>query len=157
MADDLTSPASLYDRDFVAWTEQQAQALRARRNGLNALDYDRLAEEIEDLGKSEQRTCRSYVERIIEHLLKLQYIDSPQDRPHWKGELLAFRDSLEDDLTPTIRNRLQGEMPRLYARQVERLHRSERISDQAAALATSAAYSWDQVVDRDWHPSLTAD
>lgn len=46
MADDL------YDRDFFLWTREQAQALRARQAGANDLDWDRLAEEIEDVGRS---------------------------------------------------------------------------------------------------------
>jgi hypothetical protein len=51
MADDL------YDRDFYVWTREQAQALRARRAGANDLDWDRLAEEIEDVGSEQARTA----------------------------------------------------------------------------------------------------
>lgn len=153
MADDLTKPETLYDRDFVAWAEQQAAALRARKGGENALDYDHLAEEIEDLGKSEHRTCRSYVQRIIEHLLKLQFIDSPRDRAHWRGEILAFRDSLEVDLTPTIRARLPRELPKLFTKQVRILHRRELLADPDAVLAALPdGYSWDQITDSDWYP-----
>lgn len=42
---------SLYERDIVAWSEQQASLLRAGR--LAELDIANIAEEIEDLGKSE--------------------------------------------------------------------------------------------------------
>ena len=55
----MTEPKTLYDEDFVAWAEQQAAALRAAaRGGSNQqLDWENLAEEIEDLGKS-QRAAR---------------------------------------------------------------------------------------------------
>ena len=43
----------LYDADIVAWAEQQAHWLRA--GALDRLDLEHLAEEIEDVGKSEQR------------------------------------------------------------------------------------------------------
>jgi hypothetical protein len=58
MADDL------YDRDFYVWTREQAQALRARQAGANDLDWDRLAEEIEDLGSEQRNKVRSGVRLI---------------------------------------------------------------------------------------------
>jgi Domain of unknown function DUF29 len=48
-----------YDDDFLAWSEQQAAALRglAGRRGLpNELDLEHVAEEIEDLGRAEFNT-----------------------------------------------------------------------------------------------------
>jgi len=157
MADDLHNPGSLYDRDIVAWSEQQAVALRARKGGDNALDYDNLAEEIEDVGKSEQRACRSFVERIIEHLLKLQFVDSSDDRAHWRGEILAFRNSLEDALTPTIRSRLPAELPDLTARQIKVLARKEILTESAAVEARLGdGYDWAQITDPDWYPPTDA-
>ena len=64
---------SLYDEDFYAWTQQQAELLRRGPAAANRLDYDLIAEEIEDLGKSELHTCQSLCEHIIEHLLKIEY------------------------------------------------------------------------------------
>ena len=68
MADDL------YDRDYFAWAQVQAEALRAHRSGENALDYDNLAEEVEDLGGSIRRACISQIANIIEHLLKIELL-----------------------------------------------------------------------------------
>ena len=64
----------LYDQDFVAWSKQQAEALRtAARSGSNqSLDWENLAEEIEDLGKSARRELHSQIRRIVGHLLKLR-------------------------------------------------------------------------------------
>ena len=71
----------LYESDFYAWTRAQAGALRglaeARWNG--PLDLARLAEEVEDLGSEQQWAVESQLERIIEHLLKLEY--SPSTNP----------------------------------------------------------------------------
>ena len=48
---------SLYDTDIVAWSEQQAEALRdlARQAGKqsNAVDWDNLIDEVETVGRSE--------------------------------------------------------------------------------------------------------
>ena len=48
-----SSPATLYERDFVRWTESQAAELRrAAETGTNLpLDWLRLAEEVEILGR----------------------------------------------------------------------------------------------------------
>ena len=61
----------LYDRDFNLWVEEMAIALRNR--DIKAMDWNNLLEEIEDLGKSEKRSLESYLERLVEHILKLKY------------------------------------------------------------------------------------
>ena len=43
----------LHDHDFYAWTQEQASLLRAGK--LNAVDIENIAEEIESMGRSEQR------------------------------------------------------------------------------------------------------
>jgi hypothetical protein len=52
-----------YDTDFYAWAQQQAQALRAKDWG--ALDLKHLAEEVEDLRKTERRGVRSQLRLIL--------------------------------------------------------------------------------------------
>ncbi len=47
----------LYDRDFLEWTRCNAALLRARR--FEEADIEHLAEEIEDMGKSQQRELES--------------------------------------------------------------------------------------------------
>ena len=43
-----------YDDDYYAWTQYQAEVLRTMRRADNRLERERVAEEIEDLGKSER-------------------------------------------------------------------------------------------------------
>jgi hypothetical protein len=47
---------ALYDDDFYAWTQEQAALLRRLPVVSNRLDAEMIAEEIEDLGKSELDT-----------------------------------------------------------------------------------------------------
>lgn len=61
----------LYDRDFYLWIEQMTTALSNR--DFEAMDWSNLLEEIEDMGKSEKRSLESYLERLVEHILKLKY------------------------------------------------------------------------------------
>jgi hypothetical protein len=60
-----------YEKDVVAWANEQAALLRARQ--FSALDIEHLAEEIEDVGKSEQRELASRMAVLLMHLLKWQY------------------------------------------------------------------------------------
>ena len=59
---------SLYDRDFYAWTQDQAALLRAGR--VSDIDAERLTEEIESVGARERRELRNRLARLLQHLLK---------------------------------------------------------------------------------------
>lgn len=60
-----------YETDVVAWANEQAKLLRAGRFDL--LDIEHIAEEIEDVGKSEQRELANRMALLLAHLLKWQY------------------------------------------------------------------------------------
>src|SRR5437879_8704197 len=97
---------SLYDEDFYAWTQQQAELLRRGGAGANSLDIEHIAEEIEDLGKSELHACQSLCEHIIEHLLKLEYAGLAEPARHWQREIVEWRLQLEKKLTRSILTKL---------------------------------------------------
>ncbi len=61
----------LYERDFYAWTAQQARLLRAGR--LDQLDLANIAEEIESMGRSEYRELVNRLVVLLQHLLKWRY------------------------------------------------------------------------------------
>jgi hypothetical protein len=63
--------SSTYENDIVAWANEQAYLLRSGK--LSAIDIEHIAEEIEDVGKSEQRELASRTAVLIAHLLKWQY------------------------------------------------------------------------------------
>jgi hypothetical protein len=52
MASSRNSSSELYGRDYYAWIQHQVQALRRRR--IEDIDWENVAEEIEDLGRSEK-------------------------------------------------------------------------------------------------------
>jgi hypothetical protein len=62
--------AELYDTDFAEWTRHNAELLRSGR--VSEADLEHIAEEIEDMGKREQRSLHNRFVRLIEHLLKWQ-------------------------------------------------------------------------------------
>ena len=93
--------ASLYETDFHAWSRQQVEALRAaaRAGSKLALDFETLAEEVEDLGKGLRTELRRCVETIVEHLLKLQFSPSAEPRAGWRG---TVRRSRREVASPTV-------------------------------------------------------
>ena len=150
-----TEAAELYDEDFYAWTQQQAQALRAHFRGDNRLDVEHLAEEVEDLGKSELHAVESYVENVIEHLLKLDYSGWVDARNHWRAEVDAFRASIERKITPRIRQQVETELVALYERARRASARSlhQREPDFVRRLPKRCPYDWETI----WHRDVFAE
>jgi hypothetical protein len=102
--------ATLYDDDILAWSEQQAAALRGlagRRDLPNQLDLANVVEEIEDVGKSEFRTVTSLVRNILVHLILLWADpDAPSIRG-WRGEIATWHAELLDRISPSMRSRME--------------------------------------------------
>jgi hypothetical protein len=96
----------LYDSDIIAWAQQQAALLRAGR--FQELDIEHLAEEIEDVGKSEQRELASRMATLLMHLLKWRH--QPQRRgASWRNTIAAQRRSIAVRLkrTPSLKATLR--------------------------------------------------
>jgi hypothetical protein len=150
-----TKAAELYDEDFYAWTQQQAKALRTHFKGDNRLDIEHLAEEVEDLGKSELHAVESYVENVIEHFLKLDYSGWVEARNHWRAEVDAFRGSIERKITPRIRQQVETELDALYERGRRGAARSlhQREPDFVRRLPKRCPYDWDAI----WHRDVLAE
>ena len=60
-----------YNHDIIAWANEQARLIRNKEFDL--LDLEHIAEEIEDVGKSEQRELASRMAALLCHLLKWNY------------------------------------------------------------------------------------
>jgi hypothetical protein len=146
-----TKAADLYDEDFYAWTQQQAEALRTHFKGDNRLDVEHLAEEVEDLGKSELHAIESFVVQIIAHLLKLDHSGQAAPRSHWRAEILNFRQNIERRITPSIRRTVERELEELYrgARQVAAAGALVHEPDLIRRLPKSCPYEWDAIWNRD--------
>lgn len=93
----MADAAELYERDFYAWTQDQAALLRAWPEALrpNALDLENIAEEIDSLGRSQRGAIESLMTQIVEHLLKLRCHPAQESRRHWQKEIDGFRDQLD--------------------------------------------------------------
>lgn len=110
--DPLSRPAG---EDFHAWLQQSARLIRARR--WQELDADLLADEVEDLGKSERRGIASQLTRLLVHLLKWRF------QPARRSD--SWRDSIADarlqialalDDSPSLRGYPAEQLDACYAK-----------------------------------------
>lgn len=60
-----------YNQDIIEWSREQAALLRSGQ--FSKLDIEHLAEEIEDVGKSEQRELENRMAVLLAHLMKWKY------------------------------------------------------------------------------------
>ena len=60
-----------YDQDVVAWATEQARLIRSGQ--FDKLDVEHIADEIEDVGRSEKRELASRMAVLLAHLLKWQF------------------------------------------------------------------------------------
>jgi hypothetical protein len=88
--------SDLYKTDIVEWADKQARALR--RHATNEIDWDNVAEEIEDLAARQRREVRRRLRRICEHLLKWRHLPLQHSRSGegWKKTLVEQRRELMD-------------------------------------------------------------
>ncbi|HJS87540.1 MAG TPA: DUF29 family protein [Acetobacteraceae bacterium] len=107
----ITSPS--YDADLAAWAAAQAALLRA-----GCVAEADIAEELDDVGKSQHLTLASHVGTVIEHLMKLQASRAQEPRAGWRATIRRVRDDIGDVLaaSPSLRR----ELPAIIARETAR-------------------------------------
>ena len=147
-----------YEDDFYAWTQHQAEVLRTMPVSDNRFDREHVAEEIEDLGKSERDAVRSQIRRIIEHLLKLAHPPAEPPRVSWMDTIDDAREILSDKLTATLRRDIESGLEKLYAEGRRRAARGLQRHGEAAvadSLPQMCPYSFDEICQEDWFPDTT--
>jgi len=95
-----------YQDDIVSWANEQARLIRAGRFDL--LDIEHIADEIEDVGKSEQRELSNRMALLLAHLIKWQYQPERQGSS-WLRTIKEQRKAIIRRLekTPSLKPELQ--------------------------------------------------
>jgi hypothetical protein len=86
---------TLYDQDFYAWTQKQAELLRSRK--WEELDVDNLVEQMESLGKQERQELRNRLGVLLGHLLKWRYQPEARSKS-WAATILEQRRRIQRHL-----------------------------------------------------------
>ena len=140
----------LYEIDDYLWLEETIKLLKAKN--LENLDLENLIEELESLGRNDLNKVRSLLRQIIIHILLLEYWQDEYARNHrhWQGEIIAFRDDLNNSLTTTLKNKLVQELDHIY-------NVALKVVVQKTGLASNlfpdnCPYSLEQLFDDNWYP-----
>ena len=127
-----TKRENLYDRDYNLW-QQQAIADLQNRDSKN-LDWENLILEIAEVGKSQKRALKNYVQRLIEHILKIQYWESERERnlSHWRIEIRNFREQILELLadSPSLKNYLEQNYEEWYRKSISKMQLEFSIENQ---------------------------
>jgi hypothetical protein len=141
--------SNLYEDDVIAWAEQQAALLRAGQ--WSQLDIDNIAEEIEDVGKSEKRELQSRLAVLISHLLKWKY--QAGRRGHsWINTIRVQRADIEEDIAkcPSLRPLLKDPA---WLRQTYRRAKIDAYANtHSLELPNEMPWTIDQVLASDYWP-----
>lgn len=145
-----------HDEDFFAWTIEQARALRGRAGEASVIDWANLAEEIEDLGKRDQREVESRAVRIVQHLLKQRYQPERRTRS-WDATVNVQRADLRRVLrdSPSLIGKLTSAYDDIWERA-----RLEAVRDTNLPIETFPAepiFGVERMLDDDYAPELGTD
>ena len=142
-------PDDLYQRDFLSWSEQQAELLRRTALGerVNGVDWPHIVEEIADLGLSELNSVRSLLRQGMIHLLKMYLSPDDQAGIHWFTETDAFLADAATRFAPSMRQRI--DVQDIYARTARSLRRVRDAFGASRAIPATCPWSLDQLLEGD--------
>ncbi len=143
---------ALYDMDYQLWVEQTVAQLKTQ--DFSNLDLKNLIEELESLGRSEKHAISSYLMRLCEHLLKIQYWESERE-PCWRGwksEVRNFRLQIQEELdaSPSLKPFLRDIFIKQYGNGRKLFLDASDLSEKL--IPEAPQFTLEQALDEDWLP-----
>ena len=139
-----------YETDVVAWASEQARLIRAGRFDL--LDLEHIAEEIEDVGKSEQRELANRMAVLLAHLLKWQHQPERQGNS-WRNTIRAQRKEVGYllDEAPSLRGKLVDArwLDVVWAKAIAQAGDETGLDQWPEVMPWSIS---DEILNHDWFP-----
>ena len=142
-------PDDLYHRDVLLWSEQQADLLRrvARGERVNNVDWDRVVEEIEDVGISELRSVESFMTLTLLHLLKIYGWPDSSAVDHWRVDTTVFQGEAQRRFAPSMRRQLDAE--KVFAAALKPLKRAKYDGRLPRAFPESCPFTLDRLLNEE--------
>ena len=139
-----------YDGDTAGWAEHQAALLRAGR--FAQLDIENIAEEIESVGRSEQKELTSRLTILIAHLLKWQFQPSRRGSS-WQDTISTQRAQIARHMKrdPSLKAKLDEAVEDGHAD--ARLVARTETGLEPEALPLKCPYTWTQIMDDQFLPA----
>ncbi len=145
----VEASGKLYETDGSAWALAQAELLRARR--WDKIDVENVAEEIEDVARSERREIRSRLVILLAHLAK--WDAQPACRSvSWESTIAEQRVQIESvlDESPSLRPSLPDLVVAVWPRAVVLASKQSQLSKDR--FDDRCPWRLDQVLDSDFLP-----
>ncbi|ETS32246.1 DUF29 domain-containing protein [Photorhabdus khanii] len=140
-----------YETDVVAWANEQAALLRAGK--LSQIDIENIAEEIEDVGKSEKRELASRMAVLLAHLLKWKFQPTHQGKS-WELTIKGQRELIQRRLkkTPSLKASLSD--PEWFEDTWfdARSDASKETGIGLEIFPTSCIWTAEQILDTEYYP-----
>lgn len=135
----------LYDQDYFAWTQDQADVLR--RRSATEIDWDNLLDEVESLGRTQRRELHNRLVILLSHILKWERQPELRSRS-WSVTIATQQKQIADlmEESPSLKSALPETYPKAYADARDYASLETRIPvadfDRMAALTFEEALSY---------------
>jgi hypothetical protein len=152
-----TSPqatSDLYEVDFYAWLQEQANLLRA--GAWDQLDRENLIEEIESLGKQQRQELRNRLGVLLGHLLKWEFQAELRSKS-WFATLREQRREIQELLeeSPSLQPYLPEALSKAYQAGLDLAVRETHLNYKD--FPTICSYSLQQILDTTFFPGPNLD
>jgi hypothetical protein len=142
-------PTDLHATDYVQWIESTVAKLQ--RQDYANVDWQKLIEEIEDMGRSERKSLKSNFIVVVLHLLKWQY--QPEMRGgSWAGSIVEHRRRLRDAIadSPSLKPHLQEAYQDWYGDVVRQAIAETQLDPET--FSATCPYTLSEILDFDFLP-----
>ena len=147
--------SDLYEQDYYLWIEETRSLLENHQ--FSDLDLDNLIEEISDMGKSQRQSLKSYLTRLLEHLLKLVYWQSELEynQRGWKNEIRNFRLQIKQIIedSPSLKPYLSEIFLPCYQNARKLFLDLSGMAENLVSLAPICTI--EQALNEDWFPEIS--
>jgi hypothetical protein len=141
---------NLHDKDFFAWTQEQAKFLKEK--AFDKLDITHLFEEVESMGNQNKTELRNRLAVLLMHLLKWKY------QPELKGKswfltIVQQRSDIEDLISdnPSLKHFLPEIFIKAYHKAVT--FSAAETGIKKTAFPKESEWTIEQVFDEDFFPN----
>jgi hypothetical protein len=147
--DAVRTKASLYERDFNLWVEEQVALLET--GALERLDVANLTEEIADMARSQRRAIRSNLVVLLTHLLKWQHRASHRSTS-WAGSIVEHRQCIQEEIedSPSLARYPEAVFERCY--RAARQRAAAETGLPVSRFPQASPYSVEQTLDPSFLP-----
>jgi hypothetical protein len=138
-----------YNKDLYLWSQENARLLKEGR--FTEVDIEHLIEEIEDMGRSEQRGIYSHLTNLIMHLLKWDYQSNIKSKS-WGSSIVNARIAISKLIkeNPSLKHLPIDDLAEAYSH--ARKLASNETGIKLQKFPVECPYTIEQILDEDWLP-----